>query len=645
MTKKLQMVKMKAGNFRIPVLIRPENGRLFFQFSFNRPLMAEIKAMQGARWHGYDDENPVKEWSVKDCGRNRFQIAFLRGLDPYAHYDKPLLNITPKRKCLYNHQIEMVRFCITRRRCMLACEMRTGKTLVAIEVMELSDFISWVWVGPKSSLTEIQLQFEEWEAKIIPRFMTYDRFRIEVQKDMFVVPSGIIFDESTKGKTPSTQRSQAMFLVAEKMRAATPDCFIIEMSGAPAPKSPADWWHQCEIACPGFIREGDLPKFKRRLALIEEKASVSGGTYPELITWFDNELKCKVCGKLRDEHYIPATASEELSPEDHPFESSKNEVAYLYERMRGLVLVKFRKDCMDLPETQYRIIRIEPSKSVQRTANLILRTAPRAVTALMLSRELSDGFQYREEKDGTMEKCPLCKGSGVSLEWFDPENPEGNITDEAIQSGSCQEREETCTKCKGKKEVPRITRVAKEVPCPKEQVLIDLLDEHEPAARFVVYAGFRASIDRCVAIALRYQWSVIRVDGRGWAYFPGLGKEDIPPTDKEMLRKFQNKADAEKIVFIGQPGAAGMGLTLTASPSVFFYSNSFNAEDRIQAAERIQGLGQDKNHGATVIDVVHLDIDQYVLDNLSKKLDLLHLTMGKLRQAVLEETDAPARRE
>lgn len=638
---KAQMVKLKAGNYRVPVVIRPEKGRLFFQFGFNRALMAEIKSMKGARWHGYDEENPRKEWSIKDCERNRFQLKFLRGGNPYSYYDEPLLEVKPKRSILYAHQVEMLQHGLTRKRCILACEMRTGKTLAAIEIIEHSGYMDWTWVGPKSSLAEIKLQFETWEAEIIPRFMTYDRMRIEVQDGIFLIPDGIIFDESTKLKTPTSQRSRAADIIAQKMREKNPDCYIIEMSGAPAPKSPVDWWHQCEIVCPGFLKEGDVEKFKRRLALIVEKESFTGGVYPELVTWFDSEEKCSVCGRYRDEHFI-INENAELSPVDHEFKPAKNEVSYLYERMKGLVLVKFRKDCIDLPETQYRLIKIEPDKSTLRAANLIVKTAPRAVTALMLSRELSDGFQY-ELKEDELEVCELCRGSGKSLEWFDPDNPNDYVSEEAIQSGKAKQREETCTHCKGKGKTPKIIRIAKEIPCQKEQVLIDLLDEHEPAGRFVVYAGFRASVDRCVKIALRYQWDVIRVDGRGWSYFPAINKNDIPKDNKDMLKRFQSKDD-RKIVFIGQPGAAGMGLTLTASPSVFFYSNSFNAEDRIQSAERIQGLGMDLNRGATIIDVVHLPIDQYILDNLQKKVDLLNLTMGKLREAVLREENEYERR-
>jgi hypothetical protein len=513
--------------------------------------------------------------------------------------------------------------------------MRTGKTLAAIEIIEASNYIDWVWVGPKASLPEIQLQFESWGSKITPTFMTYERLRGLVKDDAFHLPDGIIFDESTKVKTPTAQRSQAAAAVSEAMYEQNPDSFVILMSGAPAPKSPADWWHQCEIACPGFLREGHISAFKQRLALVKQRESFTGGTYPELVTWFDDELKCKACGKYRDEHFTPATATSELIPEDHPFEKSVNEVSYLYQRMQGLVLVKFRADCLDLPETQYRVIRVEPTPSTKRAADIIIKTAPRVVTALMLSRELSDGFQYREEKDGT-ESCPLCKGSKVSTEWFDPECPDEPISDEALQSGRCEERESVCSQCKGTGEVPKLTRIAKEVSCPKEQVLVDLLDEHEAAGRFVVYAGFRASVDRCTKIALRYQWDVIRVDGRGWSYFPAIEKDDTLATPKEMLKRFQDTKCEKRIVFIGQPGAAGMGLTLTASPSVFFYSNSFNAEDRIQAAERVQGLGMNLQRGATVIDVVHLDIDQYILDNLAKKVDLLNLTMGKIKEAVLK---------
>jgi len=402
------------------------------------------------------------------------------------------------------------------------------------------------------------------------------------------------------------------------------------MSGAPAPKSPADWWHQCEVACPGFLREGRYEKFRERLAVIVEETSIDGGAYPKIVTWRDNEKKCAVCGKLVDEHIFDSS----LEDKGHKFEPSKNEIALLYERMRGLVLVKFKKDCLDLPELQYRKIVVEPNASTKRAANLILKTAPRAVTALMLSRELSDGFQYAEKEEGT-EPCPICFGSGRSTEWVEESHRDTNESNDVSIGTTYRSQKEICSKCNGDGAVKKVIRVAKEVPCPKEQVLIDLLDEHEEIGRFVIYAGFQASVDRCVATALKYHWDVIRVDGRGWAYYSSMQNKMLSLTNVEMLKRFQG-VNENKIVFIGQPGAAGMGLTLTASPSIFFYSNSFNADDRIQAVQRIHRPGMDVNRGATIIDVVHLDIDEYILKNLEEKQNLMNLSMGELRKAAKE---------
>ncbi len=82
-----------------------------------------------------------------------------------------------------------------------------------------------------------------------------------------------------------------------------------------------------------------------------------------------------------------------------------------------------------------------------------------------------------------------------------------------------------------------------------------------------------------------------------------------------------------------------MGLTLTASPTIVFYSNDFNAESRIQAEDRIHRPGMDKTRGATIIDLIHLPSDEYVLDNLKKKKDLQNLTMGELKDAFVNIDD------
>jgi len=616
------ILKLKAGRFKIHTQVTQEKGRIFFDFPFNRDLMAEIKSMHNHKYHGYDTP-PRKVWSVKDCHRNRFQLAFLAGQNPYEPYEAPLKQVKVNRDCLYLHQREMKAHILTRRQCMFACEMRTGKTLAAIEAMEDSGFSDWVWVGPRSALAGVKVEFDVWDAKLRPRFMTYDRLRLDIEKDEFgAIPDGIIFDESTKLKNATTKRAQACYKLVEMMRQQREDCYIVCMSGAPAPKDPTNWWNQCEIACPGFLKEGDVYKFRDRLAIIREEEGITG-VYPKLVAWLDDERKCSECGMYPEDHYVKTMMG-------HDYKQSRNEVAYLYERMKGLVIVKFKEDCLDLPPKQFRKIEVEPTQSIKRAAGLIAANEARAITVLIKHRELSDGFQYEETKTNEFVTCSLCKGSKEALEWYDPDFPDEYPSQEAMESGRCKERPVECYECQGVGTVPKVIRTAKEVPCPKEQVLIDLLDEHEAIGRFVIYAGFEASVDRCVRVALKYGWDVIRCDGRGWAYFGTNGPETL--TDVEMLKRFK-LGDQAKVCFIGQPGAGGMGIDLAASPSTFFYSNTFNGEDRMQALERIHGPAMDRNRGCTIIDVVHLKTDQIILENLQKKIDLQRLTMGKLKEA------------
>lgn len=602
---KVFKTKLKGGRFKVPVTLEVTDSRITFQFPFNRPLMEEIKLMKGHKWHGYD-EKPRKVWSVKNCERNWFQIKFLAGQNPYAYYEQPLVDYQSQRP-LFKNQLEMVRYGLTYKRVLLACEMGLGKTLAAIEIMENSGHNDWIWVGPRSALAAVRLDFKKWGlAPPGPVLMTYDGLRKAVEDETIWIPQGIVLDESSKVKNPTAKRSQAASIVIEEMHKKHKDPHIILMSGSPAPRSPADFYHQLELVCPGFLKEGDYNKFKRNLAIIVEKDGPSG-VYPELVTWLDNERKCAHCGKFPEEHF-----DDLVSP--HDYTPSKNEVARLYKRMKGPVLTQFKKDCLDLPEKHFIRYEVEPSKSTLRLLNMIKINAARTIEALIQIRELSDGFQYEKSTEGTeLTTCPRCKGNTRVLDYDNPENPEQLID---------------CPKCEATGLVHREERKIIEVPCPKDQLLIDLLDEYDSVGRFVVYAGFQASVDRVAKICRRYKWDVVKVDGRGWNYY---SDQPFKGGSGEMLETFQ-APNSEKIVFVGNPAAAGMGLTLTASPAIFFYSNSFNAEDRIQAIERIHRPGMDLNKGAKIIDVVHLPVDAYILENLDKKMNLQSMSLGQLKE-------------
>ena len=114
--------KFKVGRYLLPVILVYTNGRIEINFGFSRDLIAEVKSMEGHKWHGYEEVNPRKIWSVKDSPRNAFRILHLEGKNPYSRYDTPIPDPKTNRP-LYDHQRQMVGHALVRRYSILACEM------------------------------------------------------------------------------------------------------------------------------------------------------------------------------------------------------------------------------------------------------------------------------------------------------------------------------------------------------------------------------------------------------------------------------------------------------------------------------------------------------------------------------------------
>jgi SNF2 family DNA or RNA helicase len=472
---------------------------------------------------------------------------------------------------------------------MFACEMGTGKTLVVLSLLEALKAGSIWYVAPKTVLPEIENQIEEWGFHFpFIRFMTYDGLKVAAQTKQDA-PQAIVFDESPRIKTPEAQRSQAAMHVANASREEHGNnSLLFAMSGSPAPKSPLDWWHQIEVIRPGYLREGSLFAFRDRLAVTEEREGLAHGKFTRVVAWKTKGV-CSVCGLGPDMHTT------------HPYEES-DELGALHRRLSRIAKIVFKRDCLDLPEKIYREIKIPVSEQTKRHAALIRKVYPRAATQLNMLRQLSDGFQYKDV-DAGMEVCPNCNGKGVVR----------------VEDRDCD-----CDVCAGAGERMTTNRVAVyQNGNPKEAALIDLLEEFEN--RVIVYAGYTASVDACVQICRREGWSVIRVDGRGWAWCSDEALADTSPAT--LLKEFQ-KDDARKIAFVGQPEAAGMGLTLTASPVIIFYSNSYSGEARIQAEDRIHRPG---SKGCLIIDLMHLGTDELILQNLRQKKRLQDITLGDIQ--------------
>lgn len=601
---------LKVGKHKMYADVEVSEKHITLKFAYNKTLLDEVKAMVGAKWHPN-----AKKWTATNCQRNLFQLAYLMGKNPYARYDSPIVDVHSSPRPLFDVQKESVSFILQRRRCILAEDMGLGKTLSFIEAAEAANLTGAIWyVGPRSGVRAVSRELSKWDAAISVEMHTYNKLVSKLQVYSGQAPQFVCFDESSHVKTPTSQRSIAAMHLADSMRAEWGnDAYIVLMTGTPAPKTPLDFWHQCEIACPGFIKEGTYKKFEKRLGLFQ-LAEQAWGTYYKRITWWDDERKCKTCGEI----HAPAERAD-----DHYYHKSVNEVAALYKRMEGLVIVRMAKDCLDLPERREEIIKVKPTIDVIRALNLIKSTSDRAIQVLTLSRELSDGFQYYEKADGS-KPCPACKIGSIP----DPLHEGARIP---------------CPTCNGTLRIPKIVRDVRLVPTPKDEAFTDLLHDYEEIGRFIVWGGFTATVDKLTKLARKHKWTVLQVDGRG---YKGIDPEGNS-VDTEVLLSAMDYSDKNynalheqypTVCFVGNPGAGGMALTLTGSPVMLYYSNTFNGVDRMQSEKRAERAGMRKDLGLIIYDLVHLSTDMYVLENIRTKKNLQSLAMGELQQ-YMEEYD------
>ena len=650
------IVETKKRAYKMPVVLNFENGRIeFLKSPF--ALKDEIKAMQGARWHGYIEGDNRKIWSVADSYRNRFQIEWLEGGNPYEWFDREVEEITfPKFGSpnfgyydLMAHQKVMVQNALTYHYQIWGVDMGLGKTAAAFAVMKISQTNGWWWVGPKSSLNGIKHELAKWgvSEEAISRLMTYEGL-VKTMREWIKgapAPIGVVFDECQWIKNPSAQRTQCAQKLADAIRDEYGnDGFVLLMTGTPSPKSPADWWAPCEIAWPGFIKEGSRAAFEKRMGFFRLEETY-GQKFDKRVAWKDNPDRCAECGMFEEEGNHPTASGEHIidgSYERHEFKPSVNEVSDLYERLKGLVTIFHKKDCIDIPEKVYRVVRCEPSQSLLRVAKAITASAKNVITGLTQIRELSDGFQYRDVEDG-YETCPVCS-DGTVVEYFHIADPNATIHDqEGLDQDfidNLESRTVTCPKCKGTQKVVKYKRITRNVPCPKDQAVIDLLEENYFQGRIVFFAGFTGSLDRLVKIAHKEGWDTIRVDGRGWRVerLVGKPKKNAEP-EVEIIRldnplDYWIDSDNERVAFIAHPKSGGVSLTLCPQKNrpgatmACFYSNDYNPATRSQAEDRIHRIGMDDNKGAIIVDLFHLPTDEKVLNILRQNRKLELMSMG-----------------
>lgn len=644
--------------YKMPVTMDVQDDRILFLKS-PFALKDEIKAMQGARWHGFVDGDNRKIWSVRNSQRNLMQIEWLKGNNPYEWFDRPLVKHEYQKfgsegfgyYDMMSQQKLMTDTGLTYHYQIWAAEMGTGKTLSAIALMVMSQIKDWWWIGPASSFYGIYKEFAKWGLPegYIKEILSYEGM---VQKMLKwrkgdKPPTGIIFDESQRLKTPDSKRTQAAQAIADNIRKEYgTGGYVILMSGTPSPQV-GDWWAQCEIAWPGFLKEGSRDTFEKRLGFFRQAENLSGQMYKTRVAWRDDCNRCDECGQyLRDGHHMLGDGEivqVDTEFDTHVFRESTNEVADLYDRLNGLATIVHKKDCLDLPDKIYRIVECTPDPSLLRVAHAISRTAPSAIQGVTLLRELSDGFQYRDVQDGEVE-CNCCT-DGTMVEHYHPHDPDATIHGIELLDPTfvdeLQTRTVKCHSCQGTRLVPNMKRIVREVPCPKDNVVRDLLDENFDQGRLVFFAGFTGSIDRIVALCHKEGWDTIRLDGRGWKIEKIIGCKDngLPETKQIIVDNpldYWTSPDNNRVAFVAHPQSGGISMTLCQQGHVpgavmeVFFSNDFNPASRTQAEDRIYRIGMDYGKGATIVDIIHLPTDRRVREVIKTNRKLELMSMGEL---------------
>jgi hypothetical protein len=554
--------------------------------------------MEGARWN-----RGARMWEFKNSFRNHFALKIL--MDPVSTLrpwdvlpelpDTDWGDITP-----YGHQVDMLRH-IQRKRAIIVGQVGVGKTFPVMKYMERTRRLHPTgrifYVAPRSGMISIRRELDKFNCTADPELMTYEGLKKMLKHwvDGEEPPILLILDESSRVKSPKAQRSTAALYCSNQMALFWKgEESVILMTGTPSPRDPCDWWMQCEIARPGFLREGDIHKFRRRLG-IYEKAEGDHGSYPKLVQWKDGS-ECITCRRYKDalaEVEELANMVAEMPGQDQIIGAEKqakwvqtsiadyhtrlkgcpychgtgylpDEVGLLGRRMSGLVEV-WNKDVLDLPRQVFVKLRCEPPQSLINAAQIIAQTSGSVIECLNKLRQLSDGFLYDDDK------------------------------------------------------------VAQYGPSGKDALLNGLLDQYRDVGRGVVYAAYHASVDRVTNLCKKAGWNVWKMDGRGVETWDGRGSDSA-------YAHFQDGegGEGDPVVFVAHPKSGGMALTLTRSPWLNFFSNDFDGESREQGEGRIHRPGMDINKGATVYDFVNLPVDELVIDKLTSKRRLQTTTMSEI---------------
>jgi SNF2 family DNA or RNA helicase len=154
-----------------------------------------------------------------------------------------------------------------------------------------------------------------------------------------------------------------------------------------------------------------------------------------------------------------------------------------------------------------------------------------------------------------------------------------------------------------------------------DALVYDLEDVSENTS-VIIWARFRKEVE-----SIHAKLSDVYGAGSCGTYYGGTSQSDR----SRLIEDFQA---GQTRFFVGNAQSAGLGLTLTKASLVYYFSNDFSLENRLQSEDRCHRIGQKNN--VVYKDLISVKrtggrtIDRHVLTTLKNKSDVASIVTDNL---------------
>ena len=157
---------------------------------------------------------------------------------------------------------------------------------------------------------------------------------------------------------------------------------------------------------------------------------------------------------------------------------------------------------------------------------------------------------------------------------------------------------------------------------PKLNGLFELIEDNFEGSKFIIWSTFTHEIE-AIRDALAKKYGENSVE----CYYG-----DIPMEDRSRIEDRYCK-DPSMRFFVGNPAAAGLGLTLISGENdvMVYYSGTNAYIDRAQSEDRAHRIGQ--KNPVTVVDLIaEKTVDEIIVESIRNKMDIETFVTTKIRE-------------